>query len=328
MNLAGLGPEALAEAVIAGERRALARAITLCESERAADFDAAERLLARLLPRAGGALRVGITGPPGAGKSTLIDALGLLVIAHGHAVAVLAVDPSSQKSGGSILGDKTRMTRLGAAPQSFIRPSPSGGASGGVTRHTREAVAICEAAGFGVVIVETVGVGQTEQAVADVVDVVALVLQPGAGDELQGMKRGILEVADVVVVNKADGAERERAERAAGELRGALSLFTRAVGGGAPSVLCASALSEQGVPELWGALEGARERARASGALDRRRKAGLRAWLEDEIKDGLASRVAGGEHAGERLHDLERLVEAGVLTPRRAARQFLESASG
>ena len=326
MSPPAIAPEALAEAVIGGDRRALARAITLCESERSEDSDAAERLLSVILPRAGGARRVGITGPPGAGKSSLIDALGVLAIARGQSVAVLAVDPSSQRSGGSILADKTRMQRLASAAESFIRPSPSGGALGGITRHTREAVALCEAAGFGVVIVETVGVGQAEYAVSDIVDVVVLVLQPGAGDELQGMKRGILEVADVVVVNKADGADRERAERAAGELRSALSLFTRAVGGSAPQVSCASALSEHGVPELWSAIEAAREGSRLRGDLDRRRKAGLRAWLRDEIRAGLAARVS--ERAGERLDELERLVEAGSLTPRRAARQFLESAAG
>jgi LAO/AO transport system kinase len=320
-------PEALAYALVAGERRALARAITLCESERRADDDAAERLLAALLPRAGGALRVGVTGPPGAGKSTLIDAVGLRAITGGRKVAVLAVDPSSRVGGGSILADKTRMGRLSLAPESFVRPSPSGGASGGVTRHTREAISLCEAAGFDLVIVETVGVGQGEQAVANVVDVVVLVLQPGAGDELQAMKRGVLEIADVIVVNKADGVDRERAEQAAAELRAGLSSFSRALGGPAPAVLTASALTEHGVPELWSAVEATHERARLSGELERRRLLGLREWLRDEIQAELGARVRDGDAGGTRLHELEALVRTGSLTPRRAARVYLASAA-
>lgn len=319
-------PEALADAVLSGERRALARAITLCESERPLDFDAAERLLEALRPHSGGSLRLGVTGPPGVGKSSLIDALGRHAVHGGASVAVLAVDPSSQKSGGSILADKTRMSRLASEPASYIRPSPSGDASGGLSRHTREAVLICEAAGFGVVMVETVGVGQGELAVASVVDQVLLVLQPGAGDELQGMKRGILEVADVMVVNKAD-VEPERAERAAGELRGALALFARAVGGATPPVLTASAVAERGVPELWSAIESRRQEDRLSGRLDRRRKAGLRDWLRDEIQAAFRARFRSSERQVARFEELERLVEAGALTPRRAALRFLESAS-
>jgi LAO/AO transport system kinase len=316
---------ALAAAVRTGERRALARAITLCESERPEDREPCERLLQLLLPHAGGALRLGVTGPPGAGKSTLIDALGRQLLADGAGVAVLAVDPSSQLSRGSILADKTRMTRLAADERSFIRPSPSGSASGGVTRHTREAVLLCEAAGFGTVIVETVGVGQGELAVASVADLVLLVLQPGAGDELQGMKRGILELADLVAVNKADGGERERAERAAGELRAALSLFTRAVGGSAPEVLTVSALAETGIAELVRALSGARERQGANGALDARRKAGLRAWFREELEAAFSQRLRARDASGERLAALEREVEAGTLTARRAAQRFLDS---
>jgi len=220
------------------------------------------------------------------------------------------------------------MSRLAGEPTSFIRPSPSGCASGGITRHTREAVLLCEAAGFGVVMVETVGVGQGEQAVAGVADVVLLVLQPGAGDELQGMKRGILEVADVIAVNKADGSELSRAERAAGELRGAQALLSRATGDAPPPVLTTSATSGHGVSELWSAIGRRREEERLNGRLDRRRKAGLRDWLRAEIEAAFAARFRGSEQKQARFEELERLVEAGRLTPRRAAQRFFDSDVG
>ena len=218
------GDAGLAQRVLAGDRRALARAITLIESRRPDHQERAERLLARLLPQTGQetgrAIRLGISGTPGAGKSTFIEAFGRHVIGHGHKIAVLTVDPSSQRSGGSILGDKTRMQTLAQAPEAFIRPSPTGGTLGGVARRTREAALACEAAGYGVIVIETVGVGQSETAVADMVDCFALLLAPGGGDELQGIKRGIIELADLVLVNKADGDLLAAAERARGGLSG------------------------------------------------------------------------------------------------------------
>src|SRR5881628_1037098 len=218
-------PEALAADVRAGDRRALAKAITLVESTRPDHEEAAQRLLGLLLPHTGGAVRVGVSGVPGVGKSTFIEALGLYLIGLGKRVAVLAVDPSSALSGGSILGDKTRMPRLAAAPDAFIRPSPSAGSLGGVTRRTREALLVCEAAGYDVVLVETVGVGQSEYAVASMVDFFLVLMLAGAGDELQGMKRGILELADAVAINKADGDNTTPAAHAAAQYRSALNLL-------------------------------------------------------------------------------------------------------
>lgn len=323
--MADEGPvSALATAVFAGERRALARAITLVESERDADAAEADALLDAILPRTGHSLRLGVTGPPGAGKSTLIDALGRQLIERGERVAVLTVDPSSRVSGGSVLGDKTRMARLSADARSFIRPTPSRGVSGGVARHTREALLLCEAAGYTVVIVETVGVGQGEVAASNLADCLLLVLHPGAGDELQGMKRGILELADVIALNKAD-AQREPAETTAAELRRALSLFARHGAAAEPVVVVTSALSELGVPELCSALMTRSSAERESGMLERRRKESRRAWLHEELDALLCQRLHRANLSSE-LNDLERAVEASTLTPRRAARRFLELA--
>jgi LAO/AO transport system kinase len=281
-------------------------------------------LLDAILPRTGNALRLGVTGPPGAGKSTLIDALGRQLLERGERVAVLAVDPSSRVSGGSVLGDKTRMSRLSADARSFIRPTPSRGVSGGVARHTREALLLCEAAGYTVVIVETVGVGQGEVAASNLTDCLLLVLQPGAGDELQGMKRGILELADVIALNKSD-THPERARAAAAELERALSLFARHGGGTKPVVVVTSALSELGVPELCSALLARVTADRENGALERRRRESLRAWLHEELEALLRERLRRANVSSE-LHDLERAVESSQLTPRRAARRFFELA--
>src|SRR5437660_8733446 len=250
----------LADAVRGGDRRALARAITLVESTREDHRDDAITLLQALMPGAGVAIRVGISGAPGAGKSTFIETLGLHLVDAGHRVAVLAVDPSSTRSGGSILGDKTRMEQLSRRPQAFIRPSPSGGTLGGVARRTREALLVCEAAGFDVVLVETVGVGQSEVAVASMVDLFLLLLAPGAGDELQGVKRGIVELADLIVVNKADGALIEAARHTASDYAHALHL----VGQAGVQVLLASALEGTGIAEAWAATEAHARAARES----------------------------------------------------------------
>jgi LAO/AO transport system kinase len=315
----------LAAGIASGDRRALGRAVTLIESERAEDAPRAEALLAAILPRTGGSRRVGVTGPPGAGKSTLIDALGRRLVARGESVAVLAIDPSSPLGGGSILGDKTRMGRLGAEAKSFIRPSPARGASGGVGWHTAEAVLLCEAAGYSVVVIETLGTGQGEHAVANLVDCLVLLVNPGGGDELQGMKRGAIELADVVVVNKADGEQRTLAERARAELTSALGLFARATGDGAPAVLGVSATEERGLDELWAAVEASLAAARASGAFERRRAAGVERTFADAVERLLRAELSDPALAGERER-LEAEVRAGRLSAREAARRVVSLA--
>src|SRR5213080_3317911 len=271
-------PEALAADVRAGSRRALAKAITLVESTRADHQRAAQRLLELLLPDTGRAARVGVSGVPGVGKSTFIEAFGLHLIGLGKKVAVLAVDPSSALSGGSILGDKTRMPRLAAAPEAFIRPSPAAGSLGEVTRRTREALLVCEAAGYDVVLVETVGVGQSEFAVASMVDFFLVLLLAGAGDELQGIKKGILELADALAINKADGDNVGRAERAAAEYRAALNLFTHASPLWDPPVVTVSALEEKGIDRVWAVVEDHRARLVAANELDKKRRDQQQAW--------------------------------------------------
>jgi LAO/AO transport system kinase len=316
----------LAAGVLAGDRLELARAITLVESERAEDRELAERLVETVLPRAGESLRIAVSGAPGVGKSTLIDALGRVVLDAGGALAVLAVDPSSQVTGGSVLGDKTRMHKLAASGRSFIRPSPSGGVLGGVARRTREVITLCEAAGFDTVLVETVGVGQSEHEASGLVDVFVLVVAPGAGDELQGMKRGIVEVADVVAVNKADGVDRERAEQAAVMLSNALGLFSRTAGARVTPVVTLSALEERGVAELWSAVRGSAAEAAASGAFAARRARGRLAWFRGELERALRERWLASPDTVEKLAELETLVAAGTVAPSRAVRELLDSA--
>jgi len=313
----------LAEKLMGGERRALSRAITLVESVHPAAAEARRRLLAAVFQRSGGALRLAVSGPPGAGKSSLIDALGRHAITRGERVAVLAVDPSSRVSGGSVLGDKIRMTRLAQDPGSFIRPSPTAGLGGGVARRTREVTLLCEAAGYSLVVIETVGVGQTEYAVAGMVDCFLLVLAPGGGDEIQGMKRGILEVADVVAVNKADRDDRARAERARADLRGALALFSRPDSGAERPVLLVSALEETGVAELYDAAMAFATAAKASGAFDARRAEQRLAWFREAVDQGLRDRFLRDPNA---LREFER-AEAGVARgeegPAEAAERLL-----
>ncbi len=309
----------LADDVRAADRRALARAITLVESTRADHRDDAAALVDELMPSTGDATRVGISGAPGAGKSTFIEALGTRLIDGGHRIAVLAVDPSSTRSGGSILGDKTRMEQLARSDRAFVRPSPSGGTLGGVARRTREAMLVCEAAGFDVVIVETVGVGQSEVAVAGMVDVFVLLLAPGAGDELQGVKRGIVELADLVVVNKADGALADLARHTAGDYAHALHLV------GPAQVLLASALEGTGIVEVWDAITTHVAGARASGALRARRATQARKWMWSEVTDTLIERVRSDPHVKDQLEKLEADVAAGRISPTAAARRLLGS---
>jgi len=315
--------EQLAAGVRAGERRALAKAITLVESSRADHQEEAQRLLERLLPDTGRAARVGVTGVPGVGKSTFIEAFGLFLIGEGKRVAVLAVDPSSSRSGGSILGDKTRMARLSMASEAFIRPSPSGGSLGGVARRTREAMLVCEAAGYDVVLVETVGVGQSETTVASMVDFFLVLMLAGAGDELQGIKKGILEIADALVVNKADGDNVQRAERAAAEYRGALRLFRHVSVNWDPPVLTASALQGQGMDRVWATVEDHRTRLGASGELAARRREQQQAWLWSMLRDGLEEHFRARTDVRQLLPELEAEVAAARITPTEAARRLL-----
>jgi LAO/AO transport system kinase len=314
--------QTLVEGVLARRPRALARAITLVESRRCDHQARAAAVLDALLPHTGRSLRLGISGAPGTGKSTFIEALGLYLIGRGRRVAVLAVDPSSSLSGGSILGDKTRMERLSREPGAYIRPSPSGGALGGVAEKTREAMLVCEAAGFDVVLVETVGVGQSETAVAGMVDVFVLVQMPNAGDDLQAMKRGIVELADVVVVNKAD-LDPPAAERARHQLAGALAMLRGASPSWRPSVLAVSATAGTGIETFWIEIERYREVAGAGGEFEAKRRRQTIDWMWALIDAGLRARFR--EHPKVR-HDLDpvsRAVAAGRLTPAAAAARLL-----
>lgn len=320
---AGERPAASAEAIRAGDRRALARGITLVESTRADHRVQAATLLEELLPETGSSVRVGISGAPGAGKSTFIEALGTYLVESGRRVAVLAVDPSSSRSGGSILGDKTRMERLARSPEAFIRPSPSGGTLGGVARRTREAMLLCEAAGFDVVLVETVGVGQSEVAVAGMVDLFLLLLAPGAGDELQGMKRGIVELADLVVVNKADGELAAAAERTAAEYAHALGVVRPRTEVWVPRVLRCSALLGEGVAGVWHAVEEHDETLRASGLLVQRRAEQAREWMWSEVTESLLDALRADAAVAGLVATLEREVVAGTTSPTAAAQRIL-----
>lgn len=313
----------LTAALRGGDRRALARAITLVESTRDDHRAEAEELLALVLPASGNSVRLGISGAPGVGKSTFIEAFGLAVTAAGHRVAVLAVDPSSKKGGGSILGDKTRMAELARRPDAFIRPSPAGKTLGGVARRTREAILVAEAAGFDVIIVETVGVGQSETAVADMVDLFLLLLAPGGGDDLQGIKKGIVELADLLVVNKADGDLKPAALRAVADYRHAVRLLRPAAAEGDAPVLAVSALERQGIDKVWQTVEREVAAQRASGARDRRRAAQAQAALWSEIGEGLVDLFKADARVARRLAGLEAKVAQGSLTPAAAARTAL-----
>ncbi|MFO0566476.1 MAG: methylmalonyl Co-A mutase-associated GTPase MeaB [Polyangiaceae bacterium] len=314
----------LAARIGSGERRTLAKAITLIESSRADHQLLAQSLLARLLPHTGRALRVGVSGVPGAGKSTFIEALGLHLIGAGHRVAVLAVDPSSAVSGGSILGDKTRMPRLAASDRAFIRPSPSSGALGGVGRHTREAILAVEAAGFDVVLVETVGVGQSEHLVASMVDTFLLLALAGAGDELQGIKRGILELVHVIAINKADGDGRERAERTRAEYQSALRLLRGEDAPWVPKLACVSALEERGIDTIWQHVRDHRAFLESTGRLGEVRDAQRRGWLLGLLREALEHELREHPSVKAMAPDIEREVSEGIITPTEGARRLLE----
>ncbi len=317
---------ALAARVCAGDRRALAKAITLIESTRPADRDGADTLLSAILPHTGRAIRIGLSGTPGAGKSTFIEALGSYLTGLGHQVAVLAIDPSSRRSGGSILGDKTRMEKLARDPRAFIRPSPSSGELGGVARRTRETILLAEAAGFDVVLVETVGVGQSETAVADMTDMFVLIHAPGGGDELQGVKRGIMELADLVVVNKADGDLLPAARRSAADLKGALHLMRPKHPGWMVPVLEASAIEGRGMAEVWASVSQFRQTLGEKGMANLRQSQG-RAWMWADIRDGLLQKLAENSEISILGKALEAEVAHGAITPPQAAARLLKRLS-
>ncbi len=320
-----LSVEDYVNGVLAGDRVMLGRAITLIESGAAAHQELAQEVLTALLPHRIEAVRVGITGVPGAGKSTLIETLGKHLTAAGHKVAVTAVDPSSSLSGGSILGDKTRMEQLAADPDAFIRPSPSGGTLGGVARKTRETLVLFEAAGYDVILVETVGVGQSEILVRSMVDFFMLVLLAGAGDELQGIKKGVVEIADAIVINKADGEGRMAAETARGEFARVLHYLRPATQGWVtPAVLC-SALKGEGVEALWAMVKEFMTMVSASGVLQERRSDQERAWLRDLVREGLESMFQSRPGVKAELAKLEAAVAAGQIPATAAARQLLAS---
>ncbi|MCK9380334.1 MAG: methylmalonyl Co-A mutase-associated GTPase MeaB [Sulfuritalea sp.] len=308
--------------LLAGNRRALAKAITLAESTRPEHQQRAQKLLDAVLPQTGHSMRIGISGVPGVGKSTFIEALGMYLIEGGHRVAVLAVDPSSTVHGGSILGDKTRMELLSLRPEAFIRPSPSSGSLGGVAEHTREALLLCEAAGYDIIIVETVGVGQSETAVAGMTDAFVLLMLPNAGDDLQAIKKGIMELADLVVFNKAD-LDPAAAQLAAAQMRSALSMLHPASPNWQPPVLTLSATRKHGLADFWQAIETFRQTLTATGEFAARRRHQALAWMWQQIDSGLRSRFR--EHPGVKgaLAELSVSVEAGTTTPAAAAQRLL-----
>jgi LAO/AO transport system kinase len=303
------------DGVLAGDAAIVARTITLVESRRSDHRRLAQEVLRTLLPRTGGAHRVGITGVPGVGKSTFIDQLGIDLTSAGHRVAVLAVDPTSRRSGGSILGDKTRMERLSVDPRAFIRPSPAGDTLGGVARATRETILVCEAAGFDVVLVETVGVGQSETVVADMVDFFLVLMLAGAGDDLQGIKKGVLELADLIAVNKADGDNVDRAERAAADYRMALHLMSPASPTWNPPVLTCSGLADLGLDEVWAQVRRHRDAMDATGELIQKRREQQVRWMWAMIDDRLRDDLRSSPEVMRCLEDLEADVRAGTITP-------------
>lgn len=320
--------DTLASAIRTGDRKALSRAITLVESTRPADRQRAETLLTELLPSTGKSLRIGISGAPGVGKSTFIEALGEHIARASKNLAVLAVDPSSLRSGGSILGDKTRMTSLARNPRAFIRPTPSGLTAGGVARRTREAMLLAEAAGHEIVLIETVGVGQSEMAVAEMVDLFVLLIAPGSGDDLQGIKRGVMELVDLVVITKADGDLAEAAMRALADYRAALALMRPKIPGFPARIMKVSATTGAGIAETWDSIGDLARAWRAGGHLDRLRSEQSRGWFWSEVRALLAETMAQDPSVAAEAAALEAAVMAGRSLPDAAARSLIRAFRG
>jgi LAO/AO transport system kinase len=318
----------LGKGVLSGDRRALARAITLIESTRTQDQQGAEALLTALLPHTGGAVRIGVSGAPGVGKSTFIEAFGQHLTAMGKRVAVFAIDPSSRRSGGSILGDKTRMEKLARDPNAYIRPSPAGATLGGVARRTRESMLLAEAAGFDVVLVETVGVGQSETAVADMTDLFVLLASPGGGDDLQGIKRGVMELADLVIVTKFDGDLKAAANRAAADYHAAMHLMRPKHHGLYPKVLKVSSVEGQGIGEAWSEMEVFHRTLAADGRLARLRGEQSRRWFWNEVQAVLNEAILADEKLATRANALENDVAGGQALPYAAARALMDTFRG
>jgi len=314
----------LARGIRDNDRATLARAITLIESKRADHRNQAHHLVQELLPLTGKAVRLGITGAPGAGKSTTIDALGTYLTDQGHKVAVLAVDPSSTRTGGSILGDKTRMARLASDPNAFVRPSPTSGTLGGVAAKTRETMLVCEAAGYDVVLVETVGIGQSETTVADMTDFFLVLMLPGAGDELQGLKKGIVELADMIAVNKADGDNVQRAKAAAAEYRAALNILAPRSETWSPPVITYSALTGDGIAQLWVQVLAHKEKMTASGELAARRREQQVKWMWTMLEERLTARLRSDASVRAKLRQAEVAVADGKLAPTLAVEQIAQ----
>jgi LAO/AO transport system kinase len=317
-------PEDYIRGILEGERSVLSRAITIIESSLPGHQEIARKIVRGCLPHAGNSVRIGITGVPGVGKSSFIEALGKRITSSGKRLAVLAIDPSSERSGGSILGDKTRMEELASDPGAFIRPSPSGGTPGGVARKTRETILLCEAAGFDVVFIETVGVGQSETVVHSMVDFFLLLMLSGAGDELQGIKRGIMEMADLVAITKADGSNRDRAERAGTEFSNALHLFPPADSGWIPRVMTCSALEAVGMVEIWDTVLEFIDFTRTNGYFNLNRSRQARHWMYAFIDESLRSDFYNGPGIRERLDSLEKEVLEGLKSSFQAASEILE----
>jgi LAO/AO transport system kinase len=312
-------------ALRAGDRATLARAITLIESTRPDHQQQARQLVQEILPDTGKAVRASITGAPGVGKSTTIDTLGTMLTGNGHKVAVLAVDPSSSRSGGSILGDKTRMARLAADPNAFIRPSPASGTLGGVAAKTRETMLLCEAAGFDIVLVETVGIGQSETTVADMTDFFLALMLPGAGDELQGIKKGVVELADMIAVNKADGDNVVRARTAAAEYRAALHILSPRSPNWTPPVMTYSGLTGDNVDKLWATILDHRRKLTETGEIAARRREQQVKWMWAMFDEGLRERIRTDRALGARLPQIEAAVAAGTLSPAVAVNEIAQA---
>ncbi len=311
--------------ILQGNPRAIAKAITLLESTRPESFQQGQDLLESLLPFSGKALRIGITGVPGVGKSTFIEAFGLFLIEQGHRVAVLTVDPSSPLTGGSIMGDKTRMNELAQHPDAFIRPSPSSGVLGGVGRKTRETLLICEAAGYDIVIVETVGVGQSESLVASMVDFFLLLILPNAGDELQGIKKGVLELADLVLINKSDGEQESMAKTTQAEYRKALHFLSSTKSSWTQQILLCSALEKRGIDTVWKSAKNYRKALRESGEWETQRRTQTEKWMWSLLEEGLMMSFRNLPNLQKKISKLEKAVNSGKMLPTTAVKQLLNS---